>query len=91
MKIDPTLELVCKLCGWKPDRTLTMGDVKRHMVDSHHVEDVDLDLSAICTCGKEMRPAFTEPDQRGEGFIDHFKCDQCGNVGVILRGKDKAG
>ena len=87
MRIDPTLELLCKLCGWRPDKTQTMKEVRRHMIDAHNTEDVSLDLSAICTCNSEMRFTFEEPDPRGEGLLDHFKCDKCGNVGLIKRNK----
>lgn len=87
MKIDPTMRLVCKLCGWKPKESQTMGDMQQHMIEAHHTEEVSLDLVAVCTCDTEMRYSFSEPSQRGESFLDHYKCDKCGNIGLIRRGK----
>lgn len=43
--------LVCKLCGWKPPLTMTMGEMRRHFVvdhpeakDSEGAADVQLEL-----------------------------------------------
>jgi hypothetical protein len=85
MRIEPTLELLCKLCGWRPDRSLTMADIKQHMIVAHHTDNVNLDLATICTCSREMRHTFTETT--GDGFRDHFKCDEDGNEGWIERHK----
>ncbi len=83
MRIQPTLELLCKICGWRPAESQTMGDVRQHMIDAHGTSEVTLDLSAICSCGSEMRFTFTE--KVGDMVRDHFICPTDGNEGWIER------
>ena len=83
MRITPTLELICHECGWRPKRNQTMGEVQDHFNQHHGGAKVTLDLSAVCTCGKEMRASHTT--SQGRMFQDNFVCD-CGNIGFLLRG-----
>lgn len=78
-----TLELECKLCGHRPPRTATMESQLLHFQFEHDTDTVEMNLSAVCSCGATMR--FTESRPTGGGFFDHFHCDACGNDGRIKR------
>ena len=89
MRIQPELKLLCHVCGWRPSETQTIGEIQQHMKNAHNTEKVSLDLSAVCTCGSEMRMKFTESRGSNIRFRDHYICSMDGNEGWIERKVDR--
>lgn len=44
----PALMLTCRVCGWRPDEGLEVGDLKQHFIDEHDDGPVFMGLIAYC-------------------------------------------
>lgn len=73
----PTLLLTCKVCNWRPDTQLEVGDIAEHFRAEH--DDAPVMMSLMSYCPKDDTPLvhrFTGVAPSGKN-ASTYDCPKC--------------
>jgi transposase-like protein len=73
----PTLLLVCRVCLWRPDTSLEVGDIAAHFTAEHDASPVAMMLISYCPRDYSIlthRFTGVTPDGRN---VSAYDCPQC--------------